>query len=182
MYLKSVSSNKCKPWSDSTSCRILSGSPLFAQVNLVIFNSLVCMRYQNFTVYLMSFSAHVQTICNWPVWMLDEVRILVQKPRSFGKYLASETTAQRDSCQTWKALFFFVSRPWGYKKIFMLSWAFSGNKYENANNSCHFHIYWQRNFHAQLSLAKKNFQLFVIWDLLAGQISCSAELSMRKVF
>ena len=29
-------------------------------------------------------------------------------------------------------------------------------------------------------LAKKNLQLLVIWDLLAGQISCSAELSMKK--
>ena len=27
---------------------------------------------------------------------------------------------------------------------------FSANKNENANNSWHFHIYWQRKFHAQL--------------------------------
>ena len=58
---------------------------------------------------------------------------------------------------------------------------FSTNKYENANNSWHFRIYEQRNFHAQLCLARKNLQLEVIWDLLAGQISCSAELSMKKV-
>ena len=57
---------------------------------------------------------------------------------------------------------------------------FSANKYENANSSWHFHIYQQRNFHAQLCLARKNLQLLVILDLLAGQTSCSAELSMRK--
>ena len=34
------------------------------------------------------------------------------------------------------------------------------------------------NFHAQLCLARENLQLLVIWDLLAWQISCSAELSM----
>ena len=28
---------------------------------------------------------------------------------------------------------------------------FSANKYENANYGWHFHIYKQRNFHAQLS-------------------------------
>ena len=39
---------------------------------------------------------------------------------------------------------------------------FSANKYENANNSWHFHIHWQINFHAQLCLAKTNFQLLVI--------------------
>ena len=33
----------------------------------------------------------------------------------------------------------------------------------------------------QLRLAKKKMQLLVIWDLLAGQISCSAESSMNKV-
>ena len=48
---------------------------------------------------------------------------------------------------------------------------FSANKYENANKS----------FHAQLCLATKNLELLVIWDFLAGQISCSAELSMKKV-
>ena len=30
-------------------------------------------------------------------------------------------------------------------------------------------------------LANKNLQLLVIWDLLAGQISCSAEFSMKNV-
>ena len=47
--------------------------------------------------------------------------------------------------------------------------------------SWHFHIYQQRTFHALLCLARKNLQLLVIWDLLAEQISCSAELSMKKV-
>ena len=57
----------------------------------------------------------------------------------------------------------------------------SANKYENANSSWHFHIYSQWNFHAQLYLARKNLQLLVIWDLLAWQISCSAELRMKNV-
>ena len=39
---------------------------------------------------------------------------------------------------------------------------FSANKYENANNSWHFHIYQQRNFHAQLCLARKKLQMLVI--------------------
>ena len=34
---------------------------------------------------------------------------------------------------------------------------FSANKYENANYCWHFHIYWQRNFQAQLSWAWKKF-------------------------
>ena len=37
-------------------------------------------------------------------------------------------------------------------------------------------------FHAQLSLARKSVRLLVSLDLLAGKISCSAELSMKKVF
>ena len=36
-------------------------------------------------------------------------------------------------------------------------------------------------FNAQLYLSRKKLQLLVIWDLLAGKISCSAELSMKKV-
>ena len=36
-------------------------------------------------------------------------------------------------------------------------------------------------FMLQLCLTRKNLQLLVIWDLLAGQISCTAELSMKKV-
>ena len=52
---------------------------------------------------------------------------------------------------------------------------------ENANNNSHFHIYWQRNFHALLCLARKNLHLLVTLDLLAEKISCSAELSMKKV-
>ena len=56
---------------------------------------------------------------------------------------------------------------------------FSANKHENANNngSWHFHIYLKRNFHAQLYFGRKNLQLLVIGDLLAGQIPYSAELS-----
>ena len=34
---------------------------------------------------------------------------------------------------------------------------FSANKYKNANNSWQFHIYLQRNFHAQLCLVQKEF-------------------------
>ena len=74
----------------------------------------------------------------------------------------------------------------GYKIFFMPYSAehkiFSANKYENANYCWHFHIYQQRKFHAQLYLPRKTLQLLIIWDLLAGQISCSDELSMKKVF
>ena len=59
---------------------------------------------------------------------------------------------------------------------------FSANEYENANNNWHIHIYLQKHFHAQLCLARKNLQLLVIWDLLAGKNSCSAELSMKKSY
>ena len=77
------------------------------------------------------------------------------------------------------------TRPRGYKTFFFILNSveheiFSANKYENANNSWHFHIYEQRNVHAQLCLVTKILQLLVIWNLLAGQISCSAELSMKK--
>ena len=74
--------------------------------------------------------------------------------------------------------------PWGYKTFFMLNSAeheiFSANKYENAKNSWHFHIYYQRN--VQLCLSRNYLQFLVIWDLLTGQISCSAELCMKKSF
>ena len=70
---------------------------------------------------------------------------------------------------------FLTVRPRGYKTFFMLNSAkheiFSDNKYEKANNSWHFHIYQQRNFHAQLCLARNNLQLLVICDLFAEQIS-----------
>ena len=59
---------------------------------------------------------------------------------------------------------------------------FFADKYENANSSWHFHIYQQRHFHAQQYLARKNLELLVIWDLFRGQISCSAEFSMKKSF
>ena len=49
---------------------------------------------------------------------------------------------------------------------------FPANKYENANSGWHFHIYYQRTFHAHLCLARKNSQVLVIYDLLAGKISC----------
>ena len=54
------------------------------------------------------------------------------------------------------------------KHFFWLSSAeheiFSANKYENANNIWHFHIYLQTNFHAQLCLAiRKNLQFSVGW-------------------
>ena len=69
------------------------------------------------------------------------------------------------------------SWPRGCKTFFILNSAmhviFSANKYENANNSWHFHIYQQRNFHAQLCLARKKMQLLVIWDLIAWKTSCS---------
>ena len=54
-------------------------------------------------------------------------------------------------------------------------------EYKNVNSSWNFDIYWQIALHAQLSLSRKNLQLLVIWDLIAGQISCSAELCMKTV-
>ena len=52
-----------------------------------------------------------------------------------------------------------IPRPRGYKTFFRARQLgmifFSANKYENANNSWHFHIYYQRNFHAQLCLTRK---------------------------
>ena len=52
------------------------------------------------------------------------------------------------------------------KLFFMLDSAeheiFSANKYENANNSWHFHIYLQRYFHAQICVTRNNLQLLVI--------------------
>ena len=54
------------------------------------------------------------------------------------------------------------TRPRGYKLFFMINSAehelFSANKYEHTNNSWHFHIYQQSNFHAHLCLARKNLQ------------------------
>ena len=55
---------------------------------------------------------------------------------------------------------------------------FMSRKYANVK----FHISKQRNFHAQLCLARENVLLLVIRNLLAGQISCSAELNTKKVF
>ena len=34
----------------------------------------------------------------------------------------------------------------------------------------------------EIFMARKNLHLFVIWDLLTGQISCSAESSMKRVY
>ena len=64
-------------------------------------------------------------------------------------------TSASSGIQTWSQ---------GYKSFFMLNSAeheiFSGNKYENANNSSwHFHIYYQRKFHAQSCLARKIFAI-----------------------
>ena len=46
------------------------------------------------------------------------------------------------------------TKPQGCKTFFMLNSSehkiLSANKYENANTNWHVHIYWQRNFHAQL--------------------------------
>ena len=66
-----------------------------------------------------------------------------------------------------------IIRPGDYKTFFMLNlawWIFPANKYGNANNSWHFHIYLQRNLYALLCLAIKNLQLSVIWDLWAGHL------------
>ena len=66
---------------------------------------------------------------------------------------------------------------------------FSANKYKNANNSWHFHIYIvgififisREIFMLSYVQQERILQLLVICDLLAGQISCSVELSMKKV-
>ena len=72
-----------------------------------------------------------------------------------------------------------ISWPRGHKTIFMLNSAiFSANKYEIS----YFHIYQQWNFLAQLCLVRKKLQCLIFWDLLAGQISCSAEFSTKKSF
>ena len=42
-------------------------------------------------------------------------------------------------------------------------------------------IYKLREFHTQLNWARKQLYLSVICYLLAGKISCSVELSMKKV-
>ena len=47
----------------------------------------------------------------------------------------------------------------------------SANKYENANNSWHFHIYKQRKFHSLLAFSY----------LLAEKFSCSAMFSKKKI-
>ena len=58
-------------------------------------------------------------------------------------------------------------RPRGYKTFFMLNSAeheiFSANKYENANNIWHFHIYKQRKSHAQLCLARIIVCIFIYY-------------------
>ena len=62
------------------------------------------------------------------------------------------------------------SGPEVIKLFFMLISAeheiFSAHRYENANNSLHFHIYEQRNFHAQLCLARKNLLFLIMGDFL----------------
>ena len=59
---------------------------------------------------------------------------------------------------------------------------FNDNAVKPSDNlNWHFPIYKQRSFHAQLCIAKRNLPLLVILDLLAGQVPCSAELSIKKV-
>ena len=53
----------------------------------------------------------------------------------------------------------------------------TANKYENA-----IFIFISRKInHVLQCLARNNLQYFLIWNLLAEQISSSAELSMKKV-
>ena len=57
---------------------------------------------------------------------------------------------------------------------------FSANKYENANNSGIF-VFLTEKISCSAIFCDKKLWLLVIWDLLAGQSSCLAELSMKKV-
>ena len=43
-------------------------------------------------------------------------------------------------------------------------------------------MYQQRKFHARLCFSKKEFAIVSNLRISAGQISCSAELSMKKSF
>ena len=63
-----------------------------------------------------------------------------------------------------------ASRPRGYKTFFML-------------NSAEHEIFSAEKFSCSTMFSQKEFaiQLLVIRDLLAGKISCSVELSMKKV-
>ena len=63
---------------------------------------------------------------------------------------------------------------------------FSADKYENAKNSWHFHIYLQRKFHAQLCVARnhKTLQTEKVQYMSLGPevikvFSCSTQLSMK---
>ena len=72
-----------------------------------------------------------------PVHPCSVVRILTVHLHNTGRYRAnSKNLALMCVCANW---------PRGYKTFFMLNSAeheiFSANKYENANNSWHFHIY-----------------------------------------
>ena len=71
------------------------------------------------------------------------------------------------------------------KHFFMLNSAehenFSANKYENANYSLAEKFSCSAMFLKKEFAIVSNLQLLVIWDLFAGQNSCSAELSMKKV-
>ena len=77
-------------------------------------------------------------------------------------------------------------RPRGYKTFFKLNSAereiFSANKYENANNSWHFHIYKQRNFHAQLYLVRKDLQLLVGVLRFYGPVNPMGSCRARSVY
>ena len=55
---------------------------------------------------------------------------------------------------------------------------FSANKYEL---KLAFSYLLAEKFSCSAMLSKKKCEIVSIWDLLVGQISCSAELSMKKV-
>ena len=78
-----------------------------------------------------------------------------------------------------------MTKPQGYKTFLVLKSAeheiTSADKYENANLCWHFHIFQQRKFDTQLNSTRKQLYISVLCYLLAGKISCSAELSMKKV-
>ena len=80
-----------------------------------------------------------------------------------------------------------VFHPWIYRKSsskeFTLSFAFEYIMVVLWNTDRTYTIKIESWFlHAQLCLARKNLQLLVIWDLLTGKISCSAEFKAELHF
>ena len=75
--------------------------------------------------------------------------------------------------------------PRGYKTFFMLISAeheiFSANKYENAIKLAFSYLLAEKMSSLAI-FSKKEFAIVSNLDLLAGRISCSAELSMKKNF